>query len=227
MSLCSGVDKNLLDICTGEYIRSRPHLVISEKDHADVGMPEILSPTDQVSEEPIAPINQPPADSLSPTNQPEVEQVAATNQTIEEPIAATNQVTEEIITATSPVTAFDTEVEHARNVAVTPPPTFQAHNVVEDDYTSPSRRDDLTMTSLHNLSVASLGTNIASERMPTLDLGASPSAYGSETMQSPDSYMHHVINSAATDVRFYVLLCMLSYSQSQLITSNFLSVQSM
>jgi len=207
--LCSGVDKNLLDICTGEYIRSRPHLVISEEDHADVGMAETLSPTNQVSEEPTAPTNQPPTDSVAPTNQPQVEQVAATSQISEEPIAATNQVTEEPITATSPVAAFDVEVEHARNVAVTPPPTFQAHSVVEDDYTSLDRRDDLTMTSLRDLSVASLGTNIASERMPTLDLGASPSAYGSETMQSPDSHMQHLINSAATDVRFQVLFCRL------------------
>ncbi|BAT93020.1 hypothetical protein VIGAN_07190500 [Vigna angularis var. angularis] len=204
--LLTGVDKNLLDICNGEYIRSKPHLVISEEDHADVGMAETLSPTDQVSEEPIAPTNQPPADSVAPTNQPQVEQVAATNQTSEEPIGATNQVTEETITATSPVTAFDIEVEHARNVAVTPPPTFQSHNVVEDDYTSPGRRDDLTMTSLRNLSVASLGTNIASERMPTLDLAASPSAYGSETMQSPYSDMHHVINSAATDEFWFLNL---------------------
>ncbi|KAK7334781.1 hypothetical protein VNO80_26545 [Phaseolus coccineus] len=204
--LLTGVGKDLLDICNGEYVRSRPHLVIAEVDHADGSMAETLSPTNQVPEEPIVPTNQPPAESIAPTNQPQAEQITATNQTSEEPIAVTEQIYEDPIAATSPVTSFDIEVEHARNVAVTPPPTFQEHNVVDDDYRSPDRRDDLTMTSLPNISVASLGTNISSERMQTIDLAASPSAYGSRMMQTPDSDTHHLINSAATDEFWFLNL---------------------
>jgi len=187
--LCSGVGKDLLDVCNGEYVRSRPHLVISEEDHTDATMAETLSPTNQVPEEPIDPTNQPPAESIAPTN-----------QTSEDPIAVTDQIYDDPLAATSPGTTFDIEVEQARNVAVSPPPTFQAHSVVDDDYRSPDRGDDLTMTSLRNISV--LGTDIASERMQTLDFAASPSAYRSETMQTPDSDMHRVIDSAATEVRF-------------------------
>ncbi|TKY49548.1 Sister chromatid cohesion 1 protein 3 [Spatholobus suberectus] len=193
--LLTGFGKDLLDISKSEYVCSRPHLVISEEDHADARMAEALSPTNQVPEEPIAATNQPPEESI-----------AATNQTSEEPIAATNQASEEPIAATSPVTAFDMEIEHIRNVAVTPPPTVPAHNVVEGDYMSPDRRDDLTMASPLNGSFASLGTNIASERMQTLDLAASPGGHGSETMRTPDSDTHDLINSVKTDEFWFLKL---------------------
>jgi len=153
--LCSGAGKDLLDIYNGEYVRSRPHLVISEVDDVDGSM---AAPSNQVPEVPIA---EQVTDTNLTSEEPRAEQVTDTNLTSEEPIA---------------VASFDIEVEHARNVAVTPPPTFQEHNVVDDDYRSPDRRDDLTMISLPNI----------------------PSAYGSGMMQTPDSD----INSAATDVRF-------------------------
>ncbi|CAJ1958400.1 unnamed protein product [Sphenostylis stenocarpa] len=202
-----GVGKDLLDICNGEYVRSRPHLVISEEDHDDARMAETPA-TNQVPEEPIAPTSQPYAEPIADTNQTSEQPIAAANQITGEPIAATDRISEEPIAATSPGSAFDMEIEHARNVAVTPPPTI--HTVVEDDCRSPDRRDDLTMTSLRNKSVASLGTNVASERMQTLDLAASPSAYGSETMQTtmqtPDSDTNHLINSAATDEFWFLSL---------------------
>lgn len=119
------------------------------------------------------------------------------NQTPEVPVAATNQTSEEPIAATSSVATFDMEIEHLRNVAVTPPPTIQAHNTVEGDYRSPDRRDDFTMASPHSISVASL-----SERMQTHS-AASPGADGS---QMPDLDTHLLINFARTNVSFLVSL---------------------
>ncbi|ESW21067.1 hypothetical protein PHAVU_005G038800 [Phaseolus vulgaris] len=157
--LLTGVGKDLLDIYNGEYVRSRPHLVISEVDDVDGSM---AAPSNQVPEVPIA---EQVTDTNLTSEEPRAEQVTDTNLTSEEPIA---------------VASFDIEVEHARNVAVTPPPTFQEHNVVDDDYRSPDRRDDLTMISLPNI----------------------PSAYGSGMMQTPDSD----INSAATDEFWFLNL---------------------
>ncbi|RZB97025.1 hypothetical protein D0Y65_020629 [Glycine soja] len=144
--------KDLLDLSTSEYVRSRPHLVIPEEDHADATMAGTLSPTNQNPED--------------------------------QPITATDQTSGELIDAPF-VTAFDMEIEHISNVAVTPPPTVPAHNVVEDDYMSADKRNDLTMK--------------------TLDLAASSGAHRSENMQTPaermqtsDSDTPQLINS--TDV---------------------------
>ncbi|KAL5175825.1 hypothetical protein HKD37_08G021939 [Glycine soja] len=146
--------KDLLDLSTSEYVRSRPHLVIPEEDHADATMAGTLSPTNQNPED--------------------------------QPITATDQTSGELIDAPF-VTAFDMEIEHISNVAVTPPPTVPAHNVVEDDYMSADKRNDLTMK--------------------TLDLAASSGAHRSENMQTPaermqtsDSDTPQLINS--TDVSF-------------------------
>ncbi|RDX59867.1 Sister chromatid cohesion 1 protein 3, partial [Mucuna pruriens] len=204
--LLTGVGKALLDIFKSEYVGSRPHLVIPEEDHEDARMAETLSPTNQPPEEPIAVTHQSPEEPIATTNQTSEEPIAATDQTSGEPIAASNPTSEELIAPTSPVTAFDMEIEHQRNVAVTPPPPIPAYNMVEGDYRSPDRRDDFTMTSPLNVSVTSLGTNIASERMQTLDLGVSPGAHGSETMQTPDSDAHHLINSAQTDEFWFLRL---------------------
>ncbi|KAG5015765.1 hypothetical protein JHK85_021901 [Glycine max] len=147
-----GTGKDLLDLSTSEYVRSRPHLVIPEEDHADATMAGTLSPTNQNPED--------------------------------QPITATDQTSGELIDAPF-VTAFDMEIEHISNVAVTPPPTVPAHNVVEDDYMSADKRNDLTMK--------------------TLDLAASSGAHRSENMQTPaermqtsDSDTPQLINS--TDV---------------------------
>ncbi|KAG5136715.1 hypothetical protein JHK82_021446 [Glycine max] len=147
-----GTGKDLLDLSTSEYVRSRPHLVIPEEDHADATMAGTLSPTNQNPED--------------------------------QPITATDQTSGELIDAPF-VTAFDMEIEHISNVAVTPPPTVPAHNVVEDYYMSADKRNDLTMK--------------------TLDLAASSGAHRSENMQTPaermqtsDSDTPQLINS--TDV---------------------------
>lgn len=125
-----------MDLSTSEYVRSRPHLVIPEEDHADATMAGTLSPTNQNPED--------------------------------QPITATDQTSGELIDAPF-VTAFDMEIEHISNVAVTPPPTVPAHNVVEDDYMSADKRNDLTMK--------------------TLDLAASSGAHRSENMQTPAERM--------------------------------------
>lgn len=51
MAPCSGLCKDLLDISKRENICSRPHLVISEDDHADAGI-TATPPTNQIAEEP-------------------------------------------------------------------------------------------------------------------------------------------------------------------------------
>ncbi|KAL2330871.1 hypothetical protein Fmac_018452 [Flemingia macrophylla] len=205
--LLTGVCKDLLDISKSEYVRSRPQLVISEEDHADAMMAETLSPTNQAPEQSIAATDLSPEEPTAAIDQSPEEPIAATNQPLEELIVPTNQTSEVIIPDTSPVAAFDMEIEHLRNVAVTPLFTVPEHNVVEGDYVSPDRRDDLTtMASPLNTSVASMGTNIASERMQTLNSAASPGAYGSETMQTPDSDAYHMTNSAKTDEFWFLRL---------------------
>ncbi|XP_020208592.1 sister chromatid cohesion 1 protein 3 [Cajanus cajan] len=133
--LLTGVCKDLMDISKSEYVRSRPHLVIFEEDHADASMAEILSPTNQPPEEPIAAT----IESLE-------EPMAATNQPFEGLIAPIDQTSEVPIPDTSPVDAFDMEIEQ------------------------------------------------------TLHSAVSPSAYGLETMQTPDSDAYHSTDSAKTDV---------------------------
>nr|KYP32863.1 Sister chromatid cohesion 1 protein 3 [Cajanus cajan] len=204
--LLTGVCKDLLDISKSEYVRSRPHLVISEEYQADASMAETLSPTNQPPEEPIAATIESPEEPMAATNESPEEPIATTNQPLEELVAPTDQTSEVPIPDTSPVDAFDMEIEHRRNVAVTPLITVPEHDVVEGDYMSADKRDDLTtMASPPNTPVVFLGTNIASERMQTLHSAGSPSAYGSETMQTPDSDAYHLTDSAKTDVSFKVL----------------------
>ncbi|KAL2616660.1 hypothetical protein AAZV13_08G140500 [Glycine max] len=210
--LLTGIGKDLLDISKSEYVRSRSHLVIFEEDHADVRMgEETLSPTNEPPEESLAATNEPPEEPIAATNQPPEEPIAATDHPHEEPIATTDQTSEEAITATSPVT--DMQVEHNRNVAVTPPATAQAPH--EDDYTSPNRRDCFNMPSSHNISIASLNTNIASERMHTLDYAVSPGVHGLEAMQTPDSDTHDLMSSDKTDEFWFLKLDSTTPASSQ------------
>ncbi|KAK7323269.1 hypothetical protein VNO77_26734 [Canavalia gladiata] len=51
--LFTGLCQDLLDISKSEYVRSKPHLIISEEDHA-ARIATMLSPTSQTPEEPLA-----------------------------------------------------------------------------------------------------------------------------------------------------------------------------
>lgn len=176
MASCSGLCSDLVDITKREYIRSKPHLVISEEDHADAGFNRTPSPTNQMSNEP-RPDTPPPGMEIQ---QPDL----SLNQMSNEPIVATPGILRRLSDAATAI------------------PTIPAQDVgiTEGDCSSPNRIDDhVSPTSAENVPASYLATSPGA-RGPENE---SASTYYNDTFKNSGfSDTHQLINSPEKEVRF-------------------------
>ncbi|XP_015971537.1 sister chromatid cohesion 1 protein 3 [Arachis duranensis] len=178
--LLTGICKDHIDISKREYICSKPHLVISEEDHEDVGIARTSSPTNQIPEEP-RPVTPVAVSIASPVLDSEIEHIRLN------------------VAASPPrmVPSHDVGVE--LNIE-----GEGEGNVGRDDLNSISTQN------LRSVSVSPERTNIATGSMDTPDLATSsaapgsmmetPTTYVGESSRNLGlSDIHQLINSAATE----------------------------
>ncbi|KAL1314923.1 hypothetical protein HN51_041732 [Arachis hypogaea] len=180
--LLTGICKDHIDISKREYICSKPHLVISEEDHEDVGIARTSSPTNQIPEEP-RPVTPVAVSIASPVLDREIEHIRLNVAASPPHMVPSHDVGVEI--------NIEGEGEGSGNVG-------------RDDMSSISAQN------LRSVSVSPERTNIATGSMDTPDLATSPAVPGS-MMETPTTYVgessrnlglsdiHQLINSAATE----------------------------